>query len=266
MTVERIQPNTLRALSAILLNVWTGCCAVALSEQTRLLLGQPAAFGALEGFVFGGALFAYNIIRVSVFMRGLGWGFGALALVCLLQLPYLTQCAAIVPFVAWGLYYGALGLVRVRLRAVPLLKPLTVALVWAWVTVLLPLTSGPWLTAGILFAGRAAFLFGLALSCDLCDWEIDRQFGLDTLARRLGRFRSLFVVFSSLAASAVCVTANAVLGYYEAGPTLALLTSLAITAIVLPVILRYVRGAQTQKALIDAQMLLQFVTVLLYPA
>ncbi|MCC6156189.1 MAG: hypothetical protein IT367_20655, partial [Candidatus Hydrogenedentes bacterium] len=87
----------MNSLSVILLNAWTGLCAVALAEQTRLLTGDSLALGPFEGFVFGGALFAYNIIRRDPLPRFLAWAFGALALVCLVQLPPYTQAAAVVP-------------------------------------------------------------------------------------------------------------------------------------------------------------------------
>jgi 4-hydroxybenzoate polyprenyltransferase len=249
------------SLAVILLNAWTGCCAVALSQQTRLLLGEPLAFGPLEGFVFGGALFAYNIIRRDALPRTLAWMFGAVGLLCLVLLPYFTQCAAVVPFVVWGLYYGANGLIDLRLRTVPLLKPVTVALVWSWVTVLLPLSSGQWTTAAVLFAGRMAFLFGLSLACDLCDWEIDTRHGLDTLALRLGRARAMRVIDTALVVSAACVLTNYALGYYGISASVALLTSLALAAIGVRLILRFASGRQTQKAFIDGLMFLQFVVV-----
>lgn len=256
----------MNSLSVILLNAWTGLCAVALAEQTHLLTGGAPELGSLEGFVFGGALFAYNIIRIDPLPRFLAWVFGALALVCLVQLQHYTQAAAVVPFVAWGLYYGALGTANVRLRAVAPLKPVTVSLVWAWVTVLLPLSSGQWVSAMVLFAGRAAFLFGLAFACDVCDAPLDAKHGLDTLALRLGNASSRRLIDTALTLSAGCVTANWLLGNYPPDLTVALVATLVAAAILLRLIFRTNHKPHIQKAAIDGIMVLQFLGVWLVAA
>ena len=251
----------MKSLSVILFNAWTGLCAVALAEQTHLLTGGSPEIGPLEGFVFGGALFAYNIIRRDPLPRFLAWAFGALGLVCLVQLPRYTQAAAVVPFVAWGLYYGALGFVTIRLRTIAHLKPATVSLVWAWVTVLLPLTSGQWLSAIILFMGRAAFLFALAFACDVCDAPLDAKHGLDTLAVRLRGKSSLRLIDAALALSAGCVTINWLLGNYPAIISATLIVTLILAAASLRLIFTARIGARLQKAAIDSIMLLQFLGV-----
>ena len=251
----------MKSISVILFNTWTGLCAIALAEQTHLLTGDALTLGPLEGFVFGGALFAYNIIRRDPLPRLLAWAFGALALVCLVNLPRYTQAAAVVPFVAWGLYYGALGFVNVRLRTIAYLKPATVALVWAWVTVLLPLSSGQWVSALVLFAGRVAFLFALAFACDVCDAPLDTKHGLDTLAVRLHGKPSLRLIDTALALSAGCVAINWLLGNYPATISATLIVTLIVAAFLLRLIFSARIDARVQKATIDGVMLLQFVAL-----
>lgn len=228
-------------------------------EQTRVLIGEPVVLGWLEGFVFGGTLFAYNVIRHGALPNVFAWAFGTVALACFTHLPTETKGAAVVPFMAWAFYYGRLG--AAGLRSVPLLKPLTVALSWAWVTVVLPLSSEAWPLAGALFVGRTAFLFGLALACDLCDRNLDRMRGLDTLALRLGPKRTLRTIDIALLASAVCVLTNLVLDRYSGTASAALLASLTATAFGVRIVTRNIRGVLLQKASLDGMMVAQFVLV-----
>lgn len=180
------------------------------------------------------------------------------ALLCFWQMPAFARWVALVPAGLWGLYYGfrrpgnAGGL-----RARPAVKPLAIALAWAWVTVLLPLEARYWQAAGVLVLGRAAFVFALALAYDLTDLEYDRRHRLTTLAGRLGERRAFRVLDVALVCSGGCVAANYCLSNYSLPAALALLISLLLTAWSVRLALHRVGAAVAQKFLIDGLMVLQ---------
>ncbi|HRK34025.1 MAG TPA: UbiA family prenyltransferase [Candidatus Hydrogenedentes bacterium] len=248
---------------AILQHCWIGCCAVALLAQTRLLFGLPLAFGALEGTVFCGSLFAYNVVRNARLPRALAFASGLIGIVCFLAIPVAAQALVLFAACAWTLYYTAYAPVQPALRTVPLMKPFTIAFTWSLVTALLPLPPSMWSDAVFLVVGRAAFILALALAYDVCDEAQDRKFGLQTLVVRLGRINAFRVIDCALLVSAACVIANFLLDNYSAAAAVALFLSLAACAWLLRVVLREVEINATQKVMIDTMMLLQFLIVLI---
>lgn len=240
---------------------WIGFCAVALVQQTRLLFGQPLELGWLEGAVFSGAVFAYNVIRMGVVSRRLAGISGLFAAACFLNMPHSAQWAALMPAAIWALYYGAYSPGKSGLRSVLVAKPIAIALAWATVTVLLPLPVDRWSEAVMLVLGRAAFIAGLALAYDICDREVDRRFGLHTLATRFGEYRTLQGIDAAFLVSAICVIVNLSLGHYTFAAAMALLASLIACAWAVRKVLSGVPMLSVQKVLIDGLMVVQFALV-----
>lgn len=245
----------------LLLSGWIGVCALAMLEQTRLLFGLPPVSAWLLVFVFCGAVFGYNFTYPERWRRGLAWGLGLAGAVCFWHIPVFARWVTLVPVAVWALYYGFRRPGNAGLRARPVVKPLAIALAWAWVTVLLPLEARHWAAAAVLVAGRAAFVFALALAYDLADLEFDRRHGLPTLAGRLGERKTLQVADAALLFSACCIAANYFLKNYSLAATLALLASLTLTACGLRIALRKLRPPVAQKLLIDGLMVVQFALV-----
>ncbi len=236
---------------------WIGLCALAMLEQTCLLFGLPPASGYLAGFVFGGSVFAYHFTQPDPRRRVLAWGLALVAAGCFWQMPVLARWVALVPLGVWGVYYGFRRPGTAGLRAHPVLKPLAVTLAWVWVTVLLPLEARQWGAAAVLFAGRSAFIFALALAYDLVDRDYDRRQGLDTLALRCGERGTLRLIGWALILSGACILLNFWLHHYAFATTFGLLLSLAFSAGILRSILRHAGPAQ-QKYWIDGLMIAQF--------
>ncbi len=246
---------------------WVACCAVTLLAQTRLLLGYPLQPQWMDGFVFGGTVFGYYCTHPNRQIRAVAWAMGLLGSICFfLALPTLWSERALmaIPIFCWLAYYGFQKPGNAGLRGKNLAKPLTIALTWVWVTVLLPVETRHWSALGWMFLGRAAFIFALALAYDLCDAVYDRKYGLSTLTNKLGHKRSFALIYKSLGLAALCVGANLHLQLYAFGPGMGLLLSLVFSAIWLRVVFNHDFREAWKKPLIDGLMLLQFVLVLLF--
>lgn len=248
---------------------WIACCALALVAQTRLLLGISIDFQWVDGFIFGGTVFGYHFRHRLWAFRISAWCMGCLGGICLwMAFPdaWMERLILLAPVLGWVMYYGGHGLGRKGLRGYPIAKPLTIALVWAWVTVLLPVSITCWPKLVFLFLGRASFIFALALAYDLGDMERDRTRGFSTLAGRLGLHRTFVLIYWSLGISALCVGMNGALAVYGPAEVFALLTSLAISVWWLRYLLHKSTWMNWQKPLIDGLMVMQFVLVALVNA
>jgi 4-hydroxybenzoate polyprenyltransferase len=221
--------------------------------QTHLLTGGFPPSATLLGFAFGATVFGYNFAAIEP-LRLPAWLMGAGSALCYAQLPVVQQGATLFPALIWLLYSARF---RLGLRRWPVLKPLAIALAWAWVTVWLPLPFHQWTGAGILFVGRAAFIFALALAYDLCDQPRDLQAGLPTLVLRLGPRRSHRLIHTALALGVFCAVLNGYLGIYSPSSALALACSLLFSGWAIPPLTALQAWGHWQKAAIDALMALQ---------
>lgn len=246
---------------------WVAICALSLMAQTRLLLHYPLEPGWLDGFVFGGTVFGYYWTQPQRWRRIVAWSAGILGGICLImywkQSPQSLGGLAtlLIPIFFWLAYYGFQRPGNTGLRGHPFAKPLTIALTWAWVTVLFPLASTFKLEWMGLLLGRASFIFALALAYDLCDAAYDQQFGLSTLTSKLGFDRSIRLIYKSLSLSGACVGANLLGEIYTPAKAIALIFSLGLSAWILPQILQQKNLRSWQKVWIDGLMVLQWALV-----
>lgn len=243
---------------ALLPPVWIGLCTVALSAQTTLLFRATPVSGWSAGFVFGGAAFGYYFTHPDRLRRYAARALGVVAAVCFWRMSLPERWTALVPLLIWAAYYGFRRPGASGLRTRPMLKPLAIALAWAWITVLLPLEMLRWPAAWALFAGRTAFIFALALAYDLVDREYDLRMRLDTLALRRGERATLGLIDGALLCSAGCAAWNFTAKNYGMPTTVALLVSLAMSAWLVRRALRRPAEPAARKRLIDGLMLLQY--------
>lgn len=246
---------------------WVACCALSLMAQTRLLLGLSLSPGWLDGFVFGGTVFGYYFTHPNPWYRNIAWTAGFLGGICflipLLAAPKLigTQLIVLTPVLFWLAYYGFQRPGNAGLRSRPFAKPFTVALTWAWVTVLLPTPLTQWTILFFLLLGRASFIFALALAYDLCDGDYDHRHGLKTLTTKLGFDRSIALIYKSLSLAGICVCANLYFNIYDLQKAAGLFVSLGFSVWWLRYLLQKKVWEPWQKNLIDGLMVLQFLLV-----
>lgn len=248
---------------------WTAICAVAMVAQTQILIGEPWQNGVLTGFVLTSTLFAYNFVSQAGWQRWAGWTSGIAAGWLFWGLNPAVQAGVVASGVVWALYYGLQRPGNAGLRAQPMLKPLVVSASWAWVTVALPVLNTQWagdairVEAAWMFAGRAAFIFALALAYDLHDLDYDRRRGLDTLVIRLDVKNSFRLIYLGLAVCGACVAVNFFLKNYSFKNTAALLLSLVWSAAGLRWLFRKPEKTAWRKIWIDATMVGQFILLAL---
>ncbi|MEZ4943076.1 MAG: UbiA family prenyltransferase [Saprospiraceae bacterium] len=240
---------------------WIGVCATAMLWQTHLLLNTPAPSFWLCGFVFSATVFAYNF-SAPPRRRWPAWGFGLLAGFCFLELTVVHQLTVFLPALIWLLYYD-----RYRpgqgtgLRDYPALKPVAIALAWAGVTVLLPVPLQAWTGAVLLFVGRAAFIFALALAYDLSDQPYDIRHGLNTLVLKIGPRQTFRLIDVALLLTALCAGAQVLLGIIALAAGIALCISLLFSAVAVRRVLARTGWPGWRKAGIDGLMVLQLLLI-----
>jgi 4-hydroxybenzoate polyprenyltransferase len=202
-------------------NIFIAICAVAMTFQTYWILGiDYKTSPALAGLVFFSTWVIYAIhrlvsldkvdkslkvdrfqiiahyqrhIQFYTFLATIGVG------VCFFFLQPITQVALVLPgLLSLGYVIPFLGEQKKRLRDINFIKIFLIAIVWSYVTVLLPLLEYQIpIDANIvgMFVERMLFIFIITLPFDLRDWEIDRRNGVQTLPAVLGVSKTLEVAF-----------------------------------------------------------------------
>ena len=245
--------------SALLRFFWIGCCAAAMLLQTLVLLDKPLdGQWPLLGFVFCTTLFGYHFARTESWQRLLAYIAAAGSLYCLVGMPRHVILQLPVPAIIWVMYYFAGAR---SLRRLPWLKPVSIAFVWAWVTVWLPLDTALWPETGLIFLGRAVFIFALALSYDLGDIPYDRLLKFPTLVQHLGEQNTFKWIGRALMAAMLVCILNYLCKIYGLWAMCALMLSLVYSAWWLRFILSSTIALRWQKFWIDALMVFQFAGV-----
>lgn len=197
-------------------NAFVAVCASTLVWVTyaQLQLTDPFRLDPMFGLVCFATLFVYNVDRIFGFspedrhqrserhewllrhqnvVRALT-ALSAIAMItCGLLLP-LHIFLVLIPMGAVSVAYG-LPWIRwsgrwLRLKDIPGLKIVLIAVVWSLATSTLPIAyqQEQWLNTMTLhlFLQRALFIFAITLPFDVRDWEKDRTAGILTLPHILG--------------------------------------------------------------------------------
>lgn len=241
---------------------WIGTCAVSMLHATTVLIsGHKLQDLTPTGFVFCATAFVYGYAAKGAAKR-IAWAMALCSVFFFFGLEHAQQAVAALAALVWAAYHGLPGL-GVGLRRYAVAKPVSIALVWAVATVLLPLPAGEWLPGGFLFIGRTAFVFALALAYDLCDLQHDRRHGLATLVQQLGPRRSFRVIDAALLLAAGCAFVNYTIGFFGTGTLAAIWISLAITAWAVRVAPERAEWGVWRKTTVDGLMILQAMLVTL---
>ncbi len=259
-------------------NLFIACCAVAMTWQTQLLLGEELAFTPLIGLVFCATLVIYALHRVVGMSKVKDFldverfhviqnyhthilFYAALALiggaVCFFYLPLRVQLVLVIPAlfsIAYVLPF--LGSERtMRLRDVDMIKIFLVAGVWAYVSVLLPaVEAGLWYEKKVwlMFAERCLFVFAITLPFDIRDLKVDRHNKVNTLPAQLGVSTTLRLAFVLMSLFIILAYAN-----YYTPAFFALSVSAVLTSIFIYLSPRFTHDYYFT-GLMDGTMILQF--------
>jgi hypothetical protein len=158
----------------------------------------------LLGFIFFGTITGYNFVKYAETIRSrfidLYWYLKIVQILSLLALLYFSlQISFFTAVIAGGFalltFFYTIPLLKSKnLRSITGLKIIIVAIVWAGVTVVLPLVDGGIVldaTMWLSFAQRLLFIIALTLPFEIRDLKYD-ELALGTLPQRLGVFQSKF--------------------------------------------------------------------------
>lgn len=262
-------------------NFWIAAAAVALAAQTEWVLAGSLEQGRLHLFLFAAALalysahrllgrssvqsfedqgrfriirrYAHHILIFAVLATALGaWLYW--------QLPRKVQVGLLPPAVLALAYVLPFFSRRRRLRDFPFVKIFLVALVWAWVTVVLPglaLDLEKNIPLWIMFGERLLFIFAITLPFDLRDLAVDAHTGVSTLPSILGPRRTRLLAALSLLLMIGCAALNLRLNAYAPEVFGALVLSASLSYSLIHFSAR-VSHDYYFSGLLDGMMILQF--------
>lgn len=190
-------------------NLLISAGAVALTLATLLLFNIRPIPYVLLWFVFCSTWLVYGLLKYNVFSGSAAqnghtawythyfWQSNAvlalvfvIVMVSFFQLKKNTMCWAMFPAFLTVAYYGfpTSANRRFSLRQLVWIKPLVVALVWALVTVVLPLTEVDEFPTywRILFGIRVLYVTGLCVLFEIKDVPADNATGLRTIPQLFG--------------------------------------------------------------------------------
>ncbi len=233
-------------------NFWIAFGAVAMTFQTQYLFEIKPNFTPLIGLVFFATLFIYAAHRIIGLQKVKAFsdkgrflviskykhhiffyaflGFVG-SVICFFYVSLAVQLAIILPALISLGYVLPFLKGKKRLRDINTIKIFLVALVWAWVTVLLPLIESniiDWQIIISVFLERACFIFAITLPFDIRDWKVDKHTGVKTIPVILGIKQSKKLAFFLLAVVQILSIWN--YGHNSFGIQLGIFLALGITA------------------------------------
>lgn len=234
-------------------NLWIALCAWSMVLQTDFFLYKQLIFTPYAGLVFTATLFLYAIHRIvglqkvrpfqddgrylviSTFKNHISiYAFlaGAASFFFFLKLSRGVQIALVIPAILSLGYVLPIWGKKRRLRDFNFIKIFLIAIVWAWVTVLLPSLEagrGIDLSISLMTLERACFIFAITLPFDIRDIQIDQHTGVKTIPNVIGIQRSKYLSIAILLFMMVLVYSNFQLSFYDIKAVIGFILSVLIT-------------------------------------
>ncbi len=265
-------------------NLWIALNAAAMAIQTQWLSSEKIQINYLVGLVFFATLFLYAIHRIvgisklENFLEVERYKviytfkshiiiYAILAVIggafCFFQLSWTIWLAIIIPaIISLAYVLPILGQQR-RLRDLDHIKIYLIAIVWAFITVVLVVLDEDKtldLPHFLMLAERALFVFAITLPFDIRDLKVDAHAKVKTIPSIIGIPQTKALAYAILAVSLLLVFINFQIGFYHFNTLLALLISLLSTAILIQYADR-VSHDYYFTGLMDGTMLAQFLLV-----
>jgi 4-hydroxybenzoate polyprenyltransferase len=267
-------------------NFWIAACAIAMTLQTQIVLSGHIYWTPFVGLVGFSTLMIYAIHRYIglrkvriftdtgrysiiekfkkhiLFYATIG-GIGAIS--CFFFLSLKMQVALVLPgLISLGYVIPILG-GKKRLRDLNYLKIYLIAIVWAWITVILPILDAGRLETDIeitllLFFERMLFVFAITLPFDIRDLKVDGHTGVETIPLQIGIGRTKKLASIVLFIVLLIAAINLLLGYYTMPVFVTMAISCATTN-------RLIQKCDSLKndyyfsGLIDGTMIFQFLLI-----
>lgn len=263
-------------------NLWIGLAGLAMALQTQLILSNKIEITALIMLIFFATLFLYalhrivGISKVHEFIEDVE-RYSVIAkfrhhiivyaviaaiggLYCFWQVSWSIWWALIIPaIISLGYVIPFVG-GKKRLRDFNHIKIYLVAIVWAWITVVLvaidyqQALSWPVL---LLFLERSFFVFAITIPFDIRDLKVDKHTAVQTIPASIGIVKSKQLIAILLSLALLCAGINCYFGVYNFYQIVALSLSLIIAYL-----LGHYSDTNTHDywftGLLDGTMILQF--------
>lgn len=216
-------------------NVYIAAAAVALTWQTQLILFGEFELDTLSVLVFFATMFIYashrliGLFSVKKFLKegrfhiintykNHIWIYTGIAVIGLIyaffQVSFRVQLALVLPgLISLGYVIPFLGFKKnrkLRLRDLNWIKIFLIAIVWAYVTVILPIIeirSVSWSDV-LIFVERAVFIFMITLPFDIRDLKVDQYNNVKTIPAVYGIPFTMKLVLASLIFLLILASAN----------------------------------------------------------
>lgn len=265
-------------------NLWIACCALAMALQTQLLYGKDLNVSAIMGVVFFATWFIYAVHRIVALQKVKAFQSAGRYLVistfkkhiviyalvaaiggfiCFWWVSRSVQVSLIIPAFISLAYVFPVFKGKLRIRDFNYVKIFLIALVWAWVTVLLPALEwgrlgevSTWLMA----TERFIFIFAITLPFDIRDLKIDADSQVKTIPGTIGIRRTKYLAYWCLLLMLFLSFVNVQMNFYE------VLTFVAffISALTTGILIYYADRVEHDyyfTGLMDGTMIVQFLLV-----
>jgi 4-hydroxybenzoate polyprenyltransferase len=289
--------NFLRSLARFIVfrNVWIALCAVSMLEETRWFFGEPVNADALTIFIFFATFFEYNLHSFGgkfnlmeplvIFRHLIGTDIKPVLRVCVIVgfagsvvYFFLLPLKVMIAMVALALFTIAytLPLIKrkekfVRLREVTYMKVFTVAFVWSFVTVIIPMlefSKGVSLIEIlIIFLRRFLFIYAITIPFEIRDVEREKLFGNVSLPMIYG-IKTIKIIGMSFIAVFIALCAfHEKYFSFVLDKRLNIFIPLALSGIAAGLLIIYASNKKTNwyfKFSTDGTMILQFILLLIF--
>ena len=263
-------------------NFFIALCAYSQTVQTCRFLGDDnISQSVLPIFVAAATFFLYNIHKPITFflkkqlvdnqrfLKTKSFSSPLSILTILAGLFCMYYFFSIKTITQWSLIVAAfLSLAYVlpifggkRLRDLPYIKIFTIAFVWAFVTVILPVQEyGNILDSHVrwMFLERALFVFALTIPFDIRDLDVDTKTNVKTIPLSMGVQKAKYLGILAIISCIFIVLTLNIQGVYSIKNTIALLLTYAVSSLVVG-FTRKGRSDYYFYGLADGMMLLQSV-------
>lgn len=265
-------------------NLWIALGALAMGLQTQLFLFGRIQYASYFPFLFCGTLFLYAIHRIvglqkakpfqaqgrywviATFKSHIQLYAGISALIgafFFFQLPLRLQISLFAPAALSLAYVVPIFKGKKRLRDIHFVKIFLIAIIWTWLTVVMPaMIYGleTQLATILMCLERLCFVFAITLPFDIRDVEIDGFNKVKTIPLKLGISKSKAIagIFLTMALFFVC------LNYYTLGISLSQCLAYAFSCLLAGLLIYQSRPQQHDyfyTGLLDGTLVLQAVLV-----
>lgn len=268
-------------------NLWIALAALAMTLQTQLFLLGKAQYSPYWIFVFSGSLFLYALHRIVGLEKAKPFQeagryqviatfkhhiklYAALSILVsayfFFLLPFHLQLSLFLPALLSLAYVIPVLKGKKRLRDIHFVKVFLIAIVWTWLTVILPaleLGLEQQLCTLLMCLERVCFVFAITIPFDIRDLEIDQFNKVKTIPSRYGIKKSKAIALFLLAMALCFAYLNLYTLGISASQFLAYLLSSSIAAFLI-VKSTGNRHDYFYTGLLDGTMILQAVLVFLF--